>query len=77
MSEILIGDFKINLRYYGACCLNQFVITPADEALAAKLVEIYFVFFKVVKPALCSVCFSYQLSDSASHSHHILHSSHT
>ena len=29
------------------CTLNQFVITPADQDLAQKLVEIYFTFFKV------------------------------
>ena len=34
-------------RYYCVCCLNQFTIAGRDDALAAKLVEIYFTFFKV------------------------------
>ena len=38
-------------RYYGVCCLNQIVIDPYNEALAAKLIEIYFTFFKVIKSA--------------------------
>ena len=34
-------------RYYAICCLNQFTIDHDDEALAAKLIELFFTFFKV------------------------------
>ena len=37
----------VDFRYYGICCLNQFVINKEDEALAGKLVDIYLTFFKV------------------------------
>ena len=51
-------------RYFGACCLNQMVIGPHDEALAAKLIEIYFTFFKVI---ILSTVFFYYLLKCVGH----------
>ncbi|CAI8041457.1 CCAAT/enhancer-binding protein zeta [Geodia barretti] len=34
-------------QYYGVCCLNQLVLSPEDGPLVAKLMDVYFTFFKV------------------------------
>ena len=34
-------------RYYSVCCLNQLVLSPEDGPLVAKLMDVYFTFFKV------------------------------
>jgi hypothetical protein len=41
-------------RYYSICFLNQLMLTQEDRLLAAKLVNVYFSFFKVM-------CFTYDL----------------
>jgi len=38
-------------RYYGVCCLNQFILGPNDDNLAIKLMCMYFTFFKVFIPS--------------------------
>jgi ribosome biogenesis protein MAK21 len=34
-------------QYYSVCCLNQLVLSPEDGPLVAKLMDVYFTFFKV------------------------------
>ena len=43
-------------RYYAVCTLNQFTIASTDTALASKLAEIYFTFFKVIVLYTQSYC---------------------
>ena len=34
-------------RYYGVCCINQFVLSSDNQELVEQLVKVYFVFFQV------------------------------
>ena len=53
-------------RYYSICFLNQLMLTQEDRLLAAKLVNVYFSFFKVM-------CFTYDLkSVNMGFCHHLM-----
>ena len=50
-------------RYYGVCCINQFVLSNDNQELVEHLVKVYFVFFQVrafmtmysVRMSVCNV----------------------
>ena len=36
-----------SIRYYAVCFLNQLILSPKEKDVAARLITIYFSFFKV------------------------------